>query len=112
MRTNPFFDFHQTAERAGYPALLIVSMVALALVVTPVVLLALTRAGWALLMAVLSIFVALAVLAGGVEAAFADGDEPARAGTASGTSAELEPVARLPRREPAARADVDDRLAA
>jgi hypothetical protein len=37
-------DFHQTAERADYPALLIVSMFALGLVVAPVALLALTRA--------------------------------------------------------------------
>lgn len=112
MRSDPFLDFHQTAERGGYPALLIVSMFALALVVGAVVLLAMTGAVWALLIAVLSIFVALAVVAGGLEAAFADGDEPARARTASGTSAERELAARLPRREAAARADVDDRRAA
>ena len=112
MRNDPFLDFHQTAERARYPALLIVSMFALALVVGAVVLLAMTGAVWALLIAVLSIFVALGVLAGGVEAAFADGDEPAKAGTGSGTSAEREPAARLPRQEPAARAHVNDRRAA
>jgi hypothetical protein len=76
MRSDPFLDFHQTAERAGYPALLIVSMVALGMVVAPVALLALTRAVWVLVIAVLSIFAALALLAGEVDAAFADHDEP------------------------------------
>ena len=77
MRSDPFLDFHQTAERAGYPALLIVSMVALGLVVAPVLLLALTRAVWVLVIAVFAIFVALALLAGEVDAAFADSDDPA-----------------------------------
>ena len=72
MRSHPFLHFHQTAERAGYPALLIASMVALGLVVAPVVLLALTRATWVLVIAVLSIFAAVALLAGEVDAAFAD----------------------------------------
>ena len=36
MRSDPFLDFHRTAEAAGYPALLIVSMFALGLVVAPV----------------------------------------------------------------------------
>ena len=80
MRSDPFLDFHQTAERAGYPALLIVSMVALGLVVAPVMLLALTRAVWVLGIAVASIFVALALLAGAFGAAVADSDEP-RQGT-------------------------------
>jgi hypothetical protein len=76
MQSDPFLDFHQTAERAGYPAMLIVSMVALGLVVAPVALLALTRAVWMLVIAVGSIFAALALLAGGFEAAVADSDEP------------------------------------
>lgn len=85
MRSDPFLDFHQSAERAGYPALLIVSMVALGLVVTPVALLALTGAIWVLVIAVLSIFAALALLAGELGAAFTDGDEPRRrAGGRSG----------------------------
>jgi hypothetical protein len=85
MRSDPFLDFHQTAERAGYPALLIVSMVALGLVVAPVALLALTGAIWVLVIAVLSIFAALALLAGEVGAALADGDEPP-ARTGQGTT--------------------------
>jgi len=76
MRSNPFLDFHRTAEAAGYPAMLIVSMVALAVVVLPVMLLALTRGVWALVLAVLSIFAALSLLAGAFEAAVADADDP------------------------------------
>jgi hypothetical protein len=76
MRRHPFLDFHRTAEAAGYPALLIVSLFALGLVVTPVLLLALTRAGWTLVLALLGIVAALALLAGEVWAAFADADEP------------------------------------
>jgi hypothetical protein len=74
MRSHPFLAIHQTAERAAYPALLIVSMVALALVVAPVALLALTRATWVLAIAVLSIFAAVALLAGEIDAIFADAE--------------------------------------
>lgn len=75
MQNDPFLDFHRTAEAAGYPAMLVVSMVALAVVVLPVMLLALTRGVWALVLAVLSIFVALGLLAGAFNAAVADADE-------------------------------------
>jgi protein-S-isoprenylcysteine O-methyltransferase Ste14 len=76
MQSDPFLDFHRTAESAGYPAMLIASVFALALVVAPVMLLALTRAVWVLVIAVLSIFAALALLAGAFRAAVADADEP------------------------------------
>ena len=76
VQSDPFLDFHRTAEASGYPAMLIVSVFALALVVAPVMLLALTRAEWALVVAVLSIFAALGLLAGAFGAALADGDEP------------------------------------
>jgi hypothetical protein len=78
MRSDPFLDFHRNAEAAGYPAMLIVSMVALAVVVLPVMLLALTRGVWALVLAVLSIFAALGLLAGAFNAAVADADNPPR----------------------------------
>jgi hypothetical protein len=81
MRSDPFLDLHRTAEAAGYPAMLIMSMVALAVVVLPVILLALTRGVWALVIAVLSIFAALGLLAGAFEAAVADADDtPPRRG--------------------------------
>jgi hypothetical protein len=73
---NPFPSLHRAAEAAGYPALLIVSMVSLALVVVPVVLLGLTQAGWMLGLAVLGLVMALALLAGAVNAALSDADEP------------------------------------
>ena len=76
MQSDPFLDFHRTAESAGYPAMLIVSVFALALVVAAVALLALTQAVWVLVIAVLSIFAALGLLAGAFGAALADGDEP------------------------------------
>jgi hypothetical protein len=76
MRSNPFLDFHRTAEAAGYPAMLITSIAALAVVVLPVILLALTRGVWALVLAVLSTFAALGLLAGAFEAAVADADDP------------------------------------
>jgi hypothetical protein len=111
MRSDPFLDFHQTAERAGYPAMLIVSMVSLGLVVAPVALLALTRAVWVLLIAVFSIFVALALLAGAFGAAVADGDEPPPRPTAA-TPEKRERMAHMPSRELAARPDGHDRQAA
>ncbi len=112
MRSHPFLDFHQTAERAGYPALLIASMVALGLVVAPVALLALTRATWVLVIAVLSIFAAVALLAAEVDAAFADGAQPPTRRTTSDAPTERERVASLPCREPAERSDARDRRAA
>jgi hypothetical protein len=80
MQSDPFLDFHRSAERAGYPAMLVVSMVALAVVVLPVMLLALTQGVWALVAAVLSIFAALGLLAGAFEAAVADADPAPRDG--------------------------------
>jgi hypothetical protein len=76
MRANPFLSFHRAAENAGYPALLIVSMVSLAVVVAPVALLGATRAGWALALALMGMIVAVAVLAGAIGAALADRDQP------------------------------------
>ena len=76
MRRNPFLDFQLTAERAGYPALLIVSLVCLTLVVVPVALLALTQAVWVLVVALLSLIGAIAILTAAIGAAFADRGEP------------------------------------
>jgi hypothetical protein len=76
MHRNPLANFHRSAEAAGYPALLIVAMVSLGVVVTPVVLLGVTRAVWVLGLALLSIVLALAILAAAIEAAFGAADEP------------------------------------
>jgi hypothetical protein len=112
MQRDPFLDFHQTAERAGFPAMLIVSMVALGLVVAPVLVLALTRAVWMLVIAVLSIFAALALLAGEVGASFADGDETPARRARSAAASKREAAGRLPRREPGARSNGHERRAA
>jgi len=97
-----FLSFHRAAEAAGYPALLIVSAACLALVVAPVALLGATQSGWALALALLSLIVALAALAGAVDAALSDGDEPAatRAGGSAAALDERDLIARLARRKP------------
>jgi hypothetical protein len=111
MRRNPFLEFQLTAERAGYPALLIVSLFCLALVVVPVLLLALTQALWVLVLAVLSLSGAIAILAAGIGASFADRGEadlePPRA-----TPEEHSPVVGLGRTELPPPADGHDRKAA
>jgi hypothetical protein len=101
MRDNPFLNFHRRAEAAGYPALLIVSLVSLALVVTPVLLLGLTRAVWVLALALLNLLLAMAVLAGAVLAAMSDYGEPAegRAGSGDAADDERNQTVRLPRRD-------------
>ena len=75
MRRNPFVHFQVTAERAGYPALLFVSLLCLALVLAPFLLLALTQAVWVLVLALLSLGGAVAILFAGIAASLADGGE-------------------------------------
>jgi hypothetical protein len=111
MRRNPFLDFQVTAERAGYPALLFVSLLCLALVLVPVALLALTQAVWVLALALLSLSGAVAILAAGIGAAFADGGE-ADLEPPKATPEEHSPVAHLRRNEPPPPADRQDRKAA
>jgi hypothetical protein len=76
MWRKPFLDFQVRAERAGYPALLFVSLLCLAIVLVPFLLLALIEATWILVVALLSIVAAVAILSAGVAAAFADREEP------------------------------------
>ena len=75
--TDGFLRFHRAAEAAGYPALLIVSMVALAMMVAAIALLAAVQAAWAFVTAILVLIGSLSILARAVEAAFSDGGEPA-----------------------------------
>lgn len=113
MRGNPLLNFHRAAEAAGYPALLIVSVVCLGLVVAPVALLGLTEAGWVLALALLSLIAALAILAGAIDAAMSDYDEPAagRAGVGAAAHHEREPVAPLRRRQPTQQSGQDRKAA-
>jgi hypothetical protein len=111
MRRHPFLDFQVMAERAGYPALLIVSLVCLALVVVPVLLLALTQAVWVLILALLSLGGAVAILFAGIGAALADGGE-ADLEPPKAAPEERSPVTRLRRNELRPPADGHDRKAA
>jgi hypothetical protein len=74
-RLKPLLRFHRGAESAGYPALLVASMVCLGLDVAPIGLLAMTRAAWSLVVALLSLIAAVTLLAGAVAAAFADREQ-------------------------------------
>lgn len=69
---SPFLHFHQTAEAAGYPALLIASFVALAVMVASITLVAITADVWALAVAIVALFASLGLLAGALYGALAD----------------------------------------
>jgi hypothetical protein len=112
MRRDHFPDFHRAAESAGYPALLIVSMVALGAVVAPLVLLALTGAGWLLGVTLLGLIAAIALLAGEFNAAISDGDEPPRWRVGAAAPAEGDPTPDPRRREAGTRPDGQGRRAA
>jgi hypothetical protein len=99
MRRDHFLDFHRAAESAGYPAMLIVSVVSLGAVVAPLVLLALTGAGWLLGVTLLGLIAAVALLAGEFNAAVSDGDEPPRRRPGAATSADGDPTPNPSRRE-------------
>jgi len=113
MRVNPLLRFHHSAEAAGYPALLIVSMFSLGVVVAPIALLALTRAAWALVLALLGLIAAVILLAWEVDAALADYEQPAHGRAAGDAVADRsQPILPLQGREPAARRSGDERRAA
>jgi hypothetical protein len=112
MRRDHFLDFHRAAESAGYPALLIVSMVSLGAVVAPLVLLALTGEGWLLGVTLLGLIAAIALLAEEFNAAVSDGDEPATRRMAATTQADGDRTPDPPRRDADTRPDGQDRTAA
>jgi hypothetical protein len=101
MRANPFIRFHRAAEAAGYPALLVETVFALAIVVAAVTLLAMMDAAWAFAMAMLSLVVAIAIISAAMMAALSDDEEPRAERAARPTSDEPEAVVPLPQREPA-----------
>ena len=112
MRRDHFLDFHRAAESAGYPAMLIVSVVALGVVVAPLVLLALTGAGWLLGVTLLGLIAAIALLAGEFNAAVSDGDEPPRRRMGAATPTDGDPIPNPPRREAGTGPDGQGRRAA
>jgi hypothetical protein len=99
MRRNPFLDFQLTAERAGYPALLFVSLLCLALVLVP------------FLLALLSLSGAVAILFAGIGASLADGGD-ADLEPPETAPEEHSPVASVRRNEVPPPADGHDRKAA
>jgi hypothetical protein len=111
MRRNPFLDFQVAAERAGYPALLFVSLLCLALVLVPFLLLALTQAVWVLVLALLSLSGAVVILFAGIEASLADGGD-ADLEPPETVPEEHSPVAPLRRNEVSPPAHGHDRKAA
>lgn len=113
MRPNPFIRFNRAAEAAGYPALLVETVVALAIVVAGVTLLAMMGSAWAFAMAMLSLVLAIAIISAAMVAALSDDEEPAAKLTAArSTSAESEAVVPLPRRDAAGRHGPHERKAA
>jgi hypothetical protein len=69
---DPFLHFHRAAEGAGYPALLIVSVVALAVMVAAIALVAIAADGWALALAIVALFACVGLLAGALHGALVD----------------------------------------
>ena len=112
MQRDHFLDFHRAAESAGYPAMLIVSVVSLGAVVAPLVLLALTGAGWLLGVTLLGLVAALALLAGEFNAAVSDGDEPPRRRVGAAAPVDGDPVPNTAQREAGTAPDGQDRRAA
>ena len=76
MRPNPFLRFHRAAEAADYPALLIVSLMALAVVLSGFLLLAMVGGMAAFAFAMLTLVAGIALEAGGILAALADDEDP------------------------------------
>jgi hypothetical protein len=114
MRPNPFIRFNRAAEAAGYSALLVETVFALAIVVSAVALLAMMGSAWAFAMAMLSLVVAVAIMSAAMMAALSDDDEePAGERVAArSTSHEPEAVVPLPQREAAGRQHPTERKAA
>jgi hypothetical protein len=113
MLRKGFLRFHRAAEAAGYPALLVVTVVALAIIVSAIALLAIMESAWALGLALTSLTASIALVAGGIDAMFSDVEEPAAERASAGPpSAEPETVVSLPRRGRAERQRGPDRRAA
>jgi membrane protein implicated in regulation of membrane protease activity len=88
MRPNPFIRINRAAETAGYPALLVVTVVCLAIVVAGVALLALVETPWAFAMAILSLIAAVAILSAAMMATLFDAEEPVARGAVTRSSSQ------------------------
>ena len=76
LRPNPFLRFHRAAEAAAFPALLIVSLTALLVVLSGLLLLATVGGTAAFAVAMLTFGAGVALEAGGVLAALSDDEDP------------------------------------
>ena len=77
MLRKGFLRFHRAAETAGYPSLFVVTLMALAIIVSAIGLLAIIRSVWALGLTLLALIASIALVAGGIDAMFSDDEEPA-----------------------------------
>ena len=109
---NPFVLSHRAAEAAGYPALLLLTLVCLGVTVVAIALTGMIETVWALVWAVLTMIGAAAILTVGVYVAMADDEEPVGEETAARSSSP-EPEAAVPlRRAPAHQQQSAERRAA
>ena len=77
MLRKGFLRFHQAAEAAGYPALLVVTIVALGTIVSGILLVGIMKSVWALAFALTCLAASIALVAAAMEAMFSDVEEPA-----------------------------------
>ena len=75
MLRKGFLRFQRAAENGGGPALLIVTLVALAIIVSGITLLAIMKTAWALAFALACLVASVALVAGGIDALFSDVEE-------------------------------------
>ena len=99
MLRRDFLRFHRAAEAAGYPALLVVTVVALAIIVSALFFVGMTRSVWALGLTLTWLIASIALVAGEIDAMLSDVEEPAEErAPAESTSVEFETVVSLPPR--------------
>jgi hypothetical protein len=109
---NPLVLSHRAAEAAGYPALLLLTLLCLTLTVVAIALVGMIETVWALVWAVLTMLAAAVILTVGTYVTLDDDEEPVAEGTiARSWSSEPEAVVPLPR-DPARPQQSSERKAA
>jgi cytochrome bd-type quinol oxidase subunit 2 len=83
MPRNPLLYFHHSAEAAGYPAMLIVSAVALAIALGGIFTVVATDAAWSVGFAMLCVLVAVATLGAAIYAALSENEATGKPEAAS-----------------------------
>jgi hypothetical protein len=109
---NPLVLSHRAAEAAGWPALLILTLVCLGVTVAAIALIGLIETVWALVWAALTMLAAAGTLVVGTYVTMADDDESVAEETIARSSSP-EPEAAVPlRRDPAHQPQSPERKAA